>query len=288
MLPGRGSEISEGGMALYVGTHLEPGDLMEVEFAIPHCARVAGIVRSRVGYCFGLEFLTPLLAGDKSAESQPWLPSSHALAVRKADGEKAAPDVPTLDRALHDIAGRALQATGATGVAIGLGRQGGMICRATAGLPIPDVGVRINTESGLGAAAIRQQMSQWCSDTESDPRVDVEVCRQLGVRSIMVVPVRALDAVVGVFAIFSVNPDAFSLRDLMRVKDLAHRTTEAIETAIGNVATADDSTPALANPGIHQEGRLLRVCSKRADQAEPRNYAAKIRNRIVSYCRRWF
>src|SRR6266853_5883929 len=73
--PGRGSEISEGGMALYVGIDLEPGDLMEVEFEIPHRTRVAGIVRSRVGYCFGMEFLTPLPAGDISAESQPWVPS---------------------------------------------------------------------------------------------------------------------------------------------------------------------------------------------------------------------
>src|SRR5438552_12592520 len=82
--PGRGSEISEGGMALYVGIHLEPGDLMEVEFDIPHRTRVAGIVRNRVGYCFGLEFLTPLLAGDTPAESER-VPSSHGLAGQKVD-----------------------------------------------------------------------------------------------------------------------------------------------------------------------------------------------------------
>ena len=309
--PGRGSEISEGGMALYVGIHLEPGDLMEVEFEIPHRTRVAGIVRNRVGYCFGLEFLTPLLAGDTPAESQLRGPSSHSLAAQNADSRTflqqaretpppraeinlqkqwpaATPDEPKLARVLQDIAARALQATGATGVAIGLGREGAMICRATAGRPIPDVGVRINTESGLGAAAISRQMSQWCSDTEFDPRVDVEVCRQLGVRSIIVVPVRARDTIVGVFAIFSVHPDAFSLRDLMKVKDLAHWTTEAIETAIGNIAPTDDHAPAVATPGVCPEGRLIGVRSKRTDRAESRNYAAKIFNGIVSYCRRWF
>jgi putative methionine-R-sulfoxide reductase with GAF domain len=309
--PGRGSEISEGGMALYVGIHLEPGDLMEVEFEIPHRTRVAGIVRSRVGYCFGLEFLTPLRAGDTPAESQLRAPSSHWLAGQKADSRTllqqvrktpppgaeidlrkqwsaATPDEPNLDRILHDIAARALQATGATGVAIGLGRKGTMICRATAGRPIPDVGVRIKTESGLGAAAISRQMSQWCSDTEFDPRVDVEVCRQLGVRSIIVVPVRARDTVVGVFAIFSVHPDAFSLRDLMKVKDLAHRTTEAIETAIGRIAPTDDRAPAVTPPGVCPEEQPIRVSSKRTDRVQPKNYGAKIRNGIVSYCRRWF
>jgi hypothetical protein len=263
VLPGRGSEISQGGMSLYVGIHLEPGELMEVEFETPHRARVKGIVRSRVGYCFGLEFLTPLLAADKSAESQQSL--RNKLPVHMADSgavpqqeletrrsrveidvskqpsaapsfaprEKAMRDEPKLDGLLHDIAARALEATGATGVAIGLGREGAMICRATAGLALPEVGVKINTESGLTAVAIRSQMSQWCSDTESDWRVDVEVCRQLGVRSMIAMPVRARGTVVGVFAIFSANPDAFAFSHLKRVKELAQRIAEAIENLPG-------------------------------------------------------
>ena len=153
-------------MALYVGVPLAPGDVMEVEFEIPHRIRMAGVVRSRVGYCFGLEFLTPLLAADKSAETEHWVSSPHVLWARRADsstyleqdretpppraefdarkqgpdafvftgGEKAALDKAKLDRILADIAARALETTGATGVAIGLGGKGAMICRATAGL----------------------------------------------------------------------------------------------------------------------------------------------------------
>jgi hypothetical protein len=60
MVPGRGIEISEGGMAFYAGIEVQPGDLMEVEFKTPGYARVAGIVRDRACFCFGLEFLTPL------------------------------------------------------------------------------------------------------------------------------------------------------------------------------------------------------------------------------------
>jgi hypothetical protein len=48
-------------------------------------------------------------------------------------------------------------------------------CRTTAGRPITAVGDPINHETGLTGLAIRRQMSQWCSDTESDPRVDREV-----------------------------------------------------------------------------------------------------------------
>ena len=67
VVPGRATEISEGGMALYAGIDLEPGDLMAVEFRGPSNARVAGAIRSRSGYCFGLEFLTPVLPGESTS-----------------------------------------------------------------------------------------------------------------------------------------------------------------------------------------------------------------------------
>ena len=62
------------------------------------------------------------------------------------------------------------------------------------GWPAHDRGRRPDQcQTGLTGLAIRRQMSQWCSDTESDARVDQEVCRQLGVRSIIVVPVLLQD-----------------------------------------------------------------------------------------------
>jgi len=57
---GRGTELSEGGMVLYAGILLNPGDLLEVEFDMPINSRVPAVVRSRNGFCFGLEFITPL------------------------------------------------------------------------------------------------------------------------------------------------------------------------------------------------------------------------------------
>jgi hypothetical protein len=59
-VPGLTTEISRGGMALYGGIPLQPGDLMEVEFQTSNRLRIAGAVRDRNGYCFGLEFLTLL------------------------------------------------------------------------------------------------------------------------------------------------------------------------------------------------------------------------------------
>jgi len=56
-VPGLVSELSRGGMELYGGVHRRPGDLLEVEFRTSETLRVAAVVRSRSGYCFGLEFL---------------------------------------------------------------------------------------------------------------------------------------------------------------------------------------------------------------------------------------
>ena len=36
------------------------GDHVEVEFDMPTASRMTAIVRSRNGFCFGLEFITPL------------------------------------------------------------------------------------------------------------------------------------------------------------------------------------------------------------------------------------
>jgi GAF domain len=180
-----------------------------------------------------------------------------------------------LDRILNILAARALLATGATSVAIGLTREDNVICRATGGLPFTKVGDPINSETGLTGMAIRRQMSQWSNDTESDPRVDIEACRHFGIRSIILVPIQDRDAVIGIFAIFSVNQDAFSLADVNGVKGLAEGIAEAIEhtrdippSRSGAIAIADSK---------HSRGQQPVIfASQHVQQNEITHYAAKI------------
>jgi hypothetical protein len=70
VVPGLTTEISRGGMALYGGVPLQPGDLMEVEFQTFNRLRVAASVRDRNGYCFGLEFLG-LLPNEDGENAEP-------------------------------------------------------------------------------------------------------------------------------------------------------------------------------------------------------------------------
>lgn len=57
VVPGLVSKISRAGMELYAGVNLQPGEVMEIEFRTTgRTICVAGTVRNRSGFCFGLEF----------------------------------------------------------------------------------------------------------------------------------------------------------------------------------------------------------------------------------------
>lgn len=126
-----------------------------------------------------------------------------------------------LDLVLHDLAEETRQAVNATGAAIALERDGELICRAAAGSTVPDLGVRIHTQSGLSGICVQQGTTQICSNTETDDRVDTEACRRLGVRSIAVLPLFSAGRVVGVLEAFSAGTNAFSSDDVRRLEALA-------------------------------------------------------------------
>jgi hypothetical protein len=71
-IPGRGTELSAGGMALYAGLELKTSQTLEVEFVAASHARVAGVIRYRQGFCFGLEFVTPLAIDGERRTDVPW------------------------------------------------------------------------------------------------------------------------------------------------------------------------------------------------------------------------
>jgi len=59
IVSGRGMELNEGGMALFAGVELKPGQRVEIEFTPPYGQplRVRSTVRNRSGYSYGTEFL---------------------------------------------------------------------------------------------------------------------------------------------------------------------------------------------------------------------------------------
>ena len=77
---GRGTGLSQGGMALHAAVDMELDDLVEIEFPTPYPVKVIATVRNRNGRYFGLEFLARFhgQTGDLPKNLPPALPKPHA------------------------------------------------------------------------------------------------------------------------------------------------------------------------------------------------------------------
>jgi GAF domain-containing protein len=133
-----------------------------------------------------------------------------------------------LEPAISAITERAQHLTGATGAAIALRAGDEIVCRARAGRTAPDLGVRLQTESGISAEAVRTGEVMLCHDAERNPRVDLASCRRLGVRSILVSPLRHYRRTLGVFEVLSSSPSAFDERDVATMQLLSSMMVAAI------------------------------------------------------------
>lgn len=138
-----------------------------------------------------------------------------------------------LDLVLNEIVQRACAATGAEAAAIALERDGEFACRATTGEIAPDLGSRLSTDSGLSAFCVKTRQVQGCNDSDADPRLDPEVCRHLGVRSMLVVPILKEDVLLGIIEILSSRPGAFGDADILVLQKLSGDVVTSLELAAG-------------------------------------------------------
>lgn len=154
-------------------------------------------------------------------------PASGFRAVQVPE-EEIHPAELDLEPAISAITERAQHLTGATGAAIALRTGDEIVCRARAGRTAPDVGVRLQTDAGISAEAVRSGEIMLCHDAERNPRVDLASCRRLGVRSILVSPLRHYRRTLGVFEVLSSSPGAFDERDVATMQLLSGMMVAAI------------------------------------------------------------
>jgi TonB family protein len=134
-----------------------------------------------------------------------------------------------LDVALYELLQQACQATLATSGAIGLCDCGEIVCRARTGESAPDLGVRLDQHSGLAAACFETRNRQICDDSETDPRVDAERCRRLGVRSILLVPILRVQELIGILEVLSPLPSAFGDKEAEVLRMFSQRVIDKLE-----------------------------------------------------------
>jgi putative methionine-R-sulfoxide reductase with GAF domain len=155
-------------------------------------------------------------------------PASGFRAVHPGDDIEIQAAELDLEPAISAITERAQHLTGATGAAIALRAGNEIVCRARTGRTAPDLGVRLQTDAGISAEAVRSGEIMLCHDAERNPQVDLASCRRLGVRSILVSPLRHYRRTLGVFEVLSSSPGAFDQSDVATMQLLSSVMVAAI------------------------------------------------------------
>jgi hypothetical protein len=103
---------------------------------------------------------------------------------------------------------QAMVLAGAAGAAIALETDGEIVCRARSGNAAPDIGAILDRNSGVSGHCITFGEAVVCSDSELDKRVNAAACKALGVRSILVCPLKKSGKVIGILEVLAREPHA--------------------------------------------------------------------------------
>jgi len=129
------------------------------------------------------------------------------------------------------VAHRAQAFTNASGVAIALseGNADEIVCRARSGASAPEVGAALRVNGTFTGLCIQTGKELRCDDCETDTRVDTAAIRALGIRSMVVTPIREENRVVGVLAAFAPTPHAFTITHVAVLKTMADQISALLQ-----------------------------------------------------------
>jgi hypothetical protein len=132
---------------------------------------------------------------------------------------------------LQAILQQAMERTAATGAAIALSTDGAVCCRASTGAPAPEVGTRLHAGISLTGLCLGTGEILLCNDTNTDRRVDPQLCKAMGIRSLLVLPIKQNAKVVGVLEVLSISPNAFNQHDVAAMSKLADQVLPSLSEA---------------------------------------------------------
>jgi PAS domain S-box-containing protein len=148
--------------------------------------------------------------------------TQHAVATAPRD----------LATVMNTVVERTRELAGADGAVIELAEGDWMVYRAGSGTAATHVGVRVALAASLSGRCVREGRLLRCDDSETDPRVDRDACRRVGLRSMIVVPLRHAGQVVGVLKVLSGRPGVFG----NEVADMLELMSGLLAAAMSQVA----------------------------------------------------
>jgi diguanylate cyclase (GGDEF)-like protein len=208
-------------------------------------------------------------------DSDSFAPSPEDLIkIIQAQSEIAKRDL-DLGGVMDFVAEQVQQLTGAGGAIVELAEGDEMVYRAASGMAKAQLGLRLSRQGSLSGLCVAAAEILRCDDSDTDPRVDREACRKVGLRSMVTAPLKHGDTVVGVLKLASPGVAAFSERDIQMLRLMS----DLIAAAIHHSAQFDanelyhrathDALTGLANRALFYD-RL------RQNLAQARRKSAKI------------
>jgi len=149
--------------------------------------------------------------------------------------------------------------TKAAGAVVELVEDDEMVYRAVTGITQLQLGLRLPRKGSLSGLCVEQHKILYCEDSQNDPRVDQAACRQVGLRSMIAVPLNFLHETVGVMKVISAQPNGFTKMDIQVLALMAdligatmyhatHTTTQAMQELYHRAT--HDSLTGLANRSL--------------------------------------
>jgi EAL domain-containing protein (putative c-di-GMP-specific phosphodiesterase class I) len=120
---------------------------------------------------------------------------------------------------------RAQELTHSAGAVVELLDGDELVYWSASGNVVPQLGMRVRADRSLSGLCVKNGRVLVCNDAETDPRVDLEACRRVGLRSMLVAPLPYGDTTIGVLKVVSPWTDAYQTEDV--------RTLELLNTLIG-------------------------------------------------------
>jgi hypothetical protein len=132
-----------------------------------------------------------------------------------------------VDEAMRLVADAARDVADATGVAIALLEAGQLVYRAGSGSGATDIGRHVTAVLSVSAQNVRGEILR-VEDAQADSRIQAEVCRQFGGKSLLVLPICRENALEGVLEIHFREAHIFQDREVRAYRLMAGLVEEAM------------------------------------------------------------
>lgn len=115
---------------------------------------------------------------------------------------------------MNIVVQRSQTITEAEGACVELIEKNELVYSAAAGIAERFLGLRLEMANSLSGECIEKRTPLISQDIESDERVNKEACRQIGINSMIVMPLISNNEVVGVLKVLSAHSNHFKTEDI--------------------------------------------------------------------------